>query len=400
MTVNLAIDKFTEYCFALTMFFAFGFLYASARGHSYLSILVVISISLGVINFIYNKKPITLDGGCGFLLKIILMYGVVMVFNRLSHGEDSALVRITLFLTAFVFFVPKTELIKKYAIYGVITGGWVVGLLAIKEAHEGSIRVAGYTNAILFAQGALVLFIINLHILSHESQSIIKKSMTIIGIGLSLVAIYLSQTRGVWLSLIIISTLYFIFHMGLLVKNIKIILPVTIVMLVAFSYSSSMFIQRVDNIKHDFVQMEQGNFQTSIGLRLVAWKSAWLGFWEYPFIGVGKDGIYELKKQQVSEHKVNPVLIVGDGGLGLQHAHNQFLNQLVMRGLVGFIPMMILLTAPIFMRDKFGLLGMYLASAYLVSGLTDVPLEQKETLYIFLFSLLFAALVRDTEVQR
>lgn len=399
MTAKIAIDKFTEYFFALTIFFSFGFLYASARGHSYLSILVVISILLGVINFIYNKKPFMLNGGCGFLLKIILMYGVVMVFNRLSHGEDSALVRITLFLTAFVFFVPKTELIKKYAVYGVITGGWVVGLLAIKEVREGSWRVEGYTNAILFAQGALVLFILNLHVLFHESQAITKKLITIIGIGLSLVAIYLSQSRGVWLALIITLTIYFIFHMGILLNNIKLILPGAIVMLVVFSYSSNIFIQRVDNIKSDFVQMEQGDFQTSIGLRLVAWKSAWLGFLEYPFIGVGKDGIYELKKQQVSGHKVNPVLIVGNDGLGLQHAHNQYLNQLVMRGLVGFIPMMILLTVPIFMREKFGLLGMYLASAYLVSGLTDVPLEQKETLYIFLFSLLFAALVRDIDAE-
>lgn len=112
MTFNMAIEKVTEYFFALTIFFAFGFLYASARGHSYLSIFVVISIILGAINLIYNKEIGTLKSGCGFLLKITLMYGIVMIFNRLSHGEDSALIRITLFFTAFVFFVPKTELIK------------------------------------------------------------------------------------------------------------------------------------------------------------------------------------------------------------------------------------------------------------------------------------------------
>lgn len=399
MTANVTIEKITEYCFALTIFCAFSFLYASASGHSYLSILVIISILLGTINFIYNKKPIMLNSGCGFLLKITLMYGIVMTFNRLSHGEDSALVRITLFFTAFVFFVPKTELIKRYAIYGVITGGWIVGFLAIKDASEGSLRVGGYTNAILFAQGTLVLFILNLYVLFYESQAITKKLITVIGVGLSLVAIYLSQTRGVWFALIIISTVYFVVHWTLLVKNIKFILLGTIVMLFAFSYNSSMFIQRVDDVKHDFVKMEQGDFQTSIGLRFVAWKSAWLGFLEYPLIGVGKDGFYELKKQQVSEHKVNPVLLQGDSGLGLLHAHNQYLNQLVIRGLVGFIPMMILLGAPIFLRDKFGLLGAYLATTYLVAGLTDVPLEQKETLYIFFFALFFSTLVRDLETK-
>lgn len=399
MTVNATIEKITEYFFALTIFFAFGFLYASARGHSYLSILVVISIILGVINFVYNKKTIALNSGCGVLLKTILMYGLVMIFNRLSHGEDSALVRITLFLTAFVFFVPKTALIKNYAIYGVIAGGWVVGFLAIVEASKGVVRVEGYTNAILFAQGALVIFILNLHIIFNESKAATKKLITIIGAGLSLIAIYLSQSRGVWLSLVVVTTVYLFFNRDILVKNIKLMLSGAIIMFVAFSYNSNIFIQRVDDVKHDFIQMEQGNYQTSIGLRLVVWKSAWLGFLEYPLIGVGKDGIDELKKQQVSEHKVNPVLLVGDGGLGMPHAHNQYLNQLVMRGLVGFIPMMILLASPIFMREQFGLLGIYLASAYLVSGLTDVPLEQKETLYIFLFSLLFATLIRDIEAE-
>ncbi|MGY3852236.1 O-antigen ligase family protein [Aeromonas aquatilis] len=399
MTVNSSIEKVTEYFFALTIFFAFGFLYASARGHSYLSILVVISIILGLINFTCNKKNTALNNGCGVLLKTILLYGIVMIFNRLSHGEDSALVRITLFLTAFVFFVPKTALIKSYAIYGVIAGGWVVGSLAIVEASKGVVRVEGYTNAILFAQGALVIFILNLHVLFNESTAATKKFITIIGAGLSLIAIYLSQSRGVWLSLAVVTAVYLFFNMALLVKNIRLILPGVIILFVAFSYNSRILIQRVDDVKYDFIKMEQGNYQTSIGLRLVVWKSAWLGFLEYPFIGVGKDGIDGLKKQQVSEHKVNPILLVGDGGLGMPHAHNQYLNQLVMRGLVGFIPMMILLVSPIFMREQFGLLGIYLSSAYLVSGLTDVPLEQKETLYIFLFSLLFATLVRDIEAE-
>ncbi|MCF3099824.1 O-antigen ligase domain-containing protein, partial [Aeromonas australiensis] len=317
----------------------------------------------------------------------------------LSHGEDSALVRITLFLTAFVFFVPKTALIKSYAIYGVIAGGWVVGSLAIVEASKGVVRVEGYTNAILFAQGALVIFILNLHVLFNENTAATKKFITIIGAGLSLIAIYLSQSRGVWLSLVVVTAVYLFLNMDLLVKNIRLILPGVIILFVAFSYNSRILIQRVDDVKYDFIKMEQGNYQTSIGLRLVIWKSAWLGFLEYPFIGVGKDGIDGLKKQQVSEHKVNPILLVGDSGLGMPHAHNQYLNQLVMRGLVGFIPMMILLASPIFMREQFGLLGIYLSSAYLVSGLTDVPLEQKETLYIFLFSLLFATLVRDIEAE-
>ncbi|HDO1322239.1 TPA: O-antigen ligase family protein [Aeromonas veronii] len=399
MTFNSNIEKVTEYFFALTIFFAFGFLYASARGHSYLSILVVISIILGVINFTCNKKNIALNNGYGVLLKTILLYGIVMIFNRLSHGEDSALVRITLFLTAFVFFVPKTVLIKSYAIYGVIVGGWVVGSLAIVEASKGVVRVEGYTNAILFAQGALVIFILNMHVLFNENTAATKKLITIIGAGLSLIAIYLSQSRGVWLSLVVVTAVYLFFNRALLVKNIRLILPGVIIVFVAFSYNSRIFIQRVDDVKYDFIKLEQGNYQTSIGLRLVVWKSAWLGFLEYPFMGVGKDGIDGLKKQQVSEHKVNPILLVGDGGLGMPHAHNQYLNQLVMRGLVGFIPMMILLASPIFMREQFGLLGIYLSSAYLVSGLTDVPLEQKETLYIFLFSLLFATLVRDIEAE-
>ncbi|MGL5393120.1 MAG: O-antigen ligase family protein [Shewanella sp.] len=400
VSLGAGFEKITEMAFAITMFFAFGFLYASARGHSYLSILVVISIILGIVSFFYFiKNKISLWSGLGNLSKIILLYGFMLVFSRLSHGEDSALIRISLFFTLFVFLIPKTELVKSYSIYGILAGGWVVGGVAIWSVSQGNMRVGGYTNAILFAQGALVIFILNVHVLFHESKATTKKIIAIIGAGLSLMAIYLSQSRGVWLSLVVVAVFYMFINRSLLIRHIKLTLPSVIVVCIVFNYNSNIFTQRIDDIKNDLIQIEQGNYQTSIGLRLVVWKSAWLGFLEYPFIGVGKDGIDELKKQQVSEHKVNPVLLVGDGGLGMPHAHNQYLNQLVMRGLVGFIPMMILLAFPILMREQFGFLGIYLASAYLVSGLTDVPLEQKETLYIFLFSLLFATLVRDIEAE-
>ncbi|MGL6395397.1 O-antigen ligase family protein [Aeromonas veronii] len=117
-------------------------------------------------------------------------------------------------------------------------------------------------------------------------------------VGLSLVAIYLSQSRGVWLSLIVVMAVYFTINRHILIKNIRFILPGLIIILVAFSYNSNIFIQRMDAVRHDFIQMDKGNYQTSIGLRFVVWKSAWLGFLEYPFIGVGKDGIDELKNSK------------------------------------------------------------------------------------------------------
>ncbi|BBQ50995.1 O-antigen ligase family protein [Aeromonas jandaei] len=404
MNLKLFLEKTSEYIFAFTMFFAFAGLYASSKGHSYLSILVVTSISLGIINRIFNKEREPHSNGTTNKLTIIfLIYGATLVINRLLHGEDSSIIRISIFLAVFAYLVPMTVIVRRLSIYGVITSGFIFGILTFNSLSNGIERVGGYTNEILFAQGCLVLTILNAYIFSDKDNSLfIRCGASVGGLG-SLYGLLFSQSRGAWLSIIVVVFLCAMLNykkifsiinkkilaVGFLVSVTLALLVITIVP------SDNILIKRVDAVAGDYQQMKVGNYQTSIGLRFVVWKSAWLGFIENPIFGVGKNGLNDLKKEQVTLGKVNPVLLVGDGGYGMPHAHNQYLNHLVLRGAVGFISLMLLLSTPCFMSEKGKYIGVLITAAYIVSGFTDVPLDQKEPYYLFLFSLLFCIIYSD-----
>lgn len=407
MKIEKFFEKSNEIIFALTIFFAFSGLYASAKGHSYLSILVVSSIISGLITTFITRKWNVFTPEKLYCAAAFAIYGVALIFNRLLHGDDSAMLRITLCMGCFALFIPQTILVKRFATYGIIIGGFIIGGITYTELMRGIARVGGYTNEILFSQGALILFLLNANLFFKNKDIILIKVFAAISAIFSLYGLYFSQSRGVWLSLIIVIILYTVIKINYLgakkAKNIAISLFAAFGLVYAFiapNSASNILVKRVDDVRSDFSQMASGNYQTSIGLRFVVWKSAWLGFLEHPFIGVGKDGIDELKKQQVIEKKVDPVLLVGDSGLGMPHAHNQYLNQLVMRGLLGFIPMMILFMTPFLLKEKFGKIGVFVTVAYIISGLTDVPLEQKETLYMFLFALVFSIVQTNVKEQK
>lgn len=402
MNFKFLLEKANEYLFAFTMFFAFAGLYASSKGHSYLSLLVVITISLGMMNFIFNKKPIHFDNK-NKVAMIFLIYGVALLINKVLHGEDSSVIRISLFLAVFSFLSPITRIVRSLSMYGIIIGGVIFGVLTSSSLVNGIERVGGYTNEILFAQGCLVLVILNTYIFCDKDNPLLIRCGASIGGLCSLYGLYFSQSRGVWLSLIVVVFLCVLLNYKkiMCVYNIKklaggFLASLILLLLVIVAVpSDNTLIKRVDAVFSDYQQMQAGNYQTSIGLRFVVWKSAWLGFIENPIFGVGKNGLNDLKKEQVTLGKVNPVLLVGDGGYGMPHAHNQYLNHLVLRGGVGLISLILLLSTPYFMSEKAKYIALLITTAYIFSGFTDVPLDQKEPYYLFLFSLLFCVVYSD-----
>uniref|UniRef100_UPI001269C506 hypothetical protein n=1 Tax=Aeromonas lacus TaxID=558884 RepID=UPI001269C506 len=182
MNLKLFLEKTSEYMFAFTMFFAFAGLYASSKGHSYLSLLIVISISLGVISRIFNKEHnFNRNGSANRLAIMILIYGTMLVISRLLHGEDSSIIRISIFFAAFSFLVPITITVRRLSIYGVIISGFVFGILTFNSLSNGIERVGGYTNEILFAQGCLVLTILNSYVFSDKENSLFIRCGASIG---------------------------------------------------------------------------------------------------------------------------------------------------------------------------------------------------------------------------
>jgi len=83
-----------------------------------------------------------------------------------------------------------------------------------------------------------------------------------------------------------------------------------------------------------------GHTRTSVGLRFEMWRSGWYAFAEKPVLGWGEEAFYELQPKIVEEHNLDKAI------LRFNHLHNQYVEELAKRGLVGLVAFLIFLAIP------------------------------------------------------
>ncbi len=135
-------------------------------------------------------------------------------------------------------------------------------------------------------------------------------------------------------------------------------------------------------------KMDKGSYDSSWGLRVVAWQSAWLGFVDAPVFGVGTRGFDSLKQEQAAKKLVSPLILHS----ALAHAHNQYMQNMVIRGSVGFFALAVFLFYPIGLAIKnMGWMsaGVFIPLTFAINGLSDVPFEHQNVLYVYALSLIF-----------
>lgn len=100
---------------------------------------------------------------------------------------------------------------------------------------------------------------------------------------------------------------------------------------------------RMAEAYYDIAQYFQGGNQaTSIGLRFEFWKSALDGFIQRPWFGWG-DQYQQLKDSQLAQG----LIIKEAADEYFTHAHNQFLENMVKKGLLGLLALLALLLVPL-----------------------------------------------------
>jgi O-antigen ligase len=80
---------------------------------------------------------------------------------------------------------------------------------------------------------------------------------------------------------------------------------------------------------------------TSLGIRIELWKSAIYSFIEKPIIGQGLNNIEESKRIQIEQGLVDPLV------LNSTRAHNQFLEEMQTKGLIGLTALLTLFFVPL-----------------------------------------------------
>lgn len=241
-------------------------------------------------------------------------------------------------LIPFIIFVLFGNLrfndkILTYFVDAFLISGFILGAYSfyvfISYGMRADMRVPSlYYDFNIVAAYFMILFMFNL-IFILRTENNYKKVFYFITIFFILLGIYLTKTRGVWVSLIISIVIFFI-------KKPRIIIPVIIL----FGLLALLFYNIIEERILSVVYFSQD--KSSLG-RIQAWLSTILIIEKNPFLGYGFD-TYHLLKYDVMDNFL----------VDVPHPHNTYLRSIQESGLIGFILYYYLILKAVFYSFNFG----------------------------------------------
>lgn len=169
---------------------------------------------------------------------------------------------------------------------------------------------------------------------------------TCAGMGAS----FLSGTRGGWLLLpLILLTIGMLFKECFYRKSTFAMVLSALLCSVFFVVQPQSGVEaRIELAQRDVSQyLDKTNLDTSLGIRFQLWQSAWQSFADKPLFGWGNHGIRSSQKAQLDHGEISQFIYDFNS-----HAHNQFLDEMAKRGVVGLGALLIMMLTPLFLVKR------------------------------------------------
>lgn len=286
----------------------------------------------------------------------------------------------------------------------IFAGALVVGAcvtLAV-QLITGGARPSLEFNPIPYAEVAAAFFCL-LCIFLTKAKRWPQFVMLILGMAGWLVVIALTQTRGAMLATLP-GLIYLLVH---LVKRFGPKISVTaVVVLCVLAVAGDALMGQVVSQRFQLAAADLHQYQnspetfSSTAVRIELWRAALMVVREHP-MGQGEEGArntaLEWSKEGRLQTYVQPQLEVA-------HFHSDYFQQLAVAGYPGLLGLLLFygLLLRYFFRHRgqlAGALGLVATLSYMVSGLTDVPLYNRLTLFTFfvLITLCFASIAMHTQ---
>lgn len=289
-------------------------------GNWYLSAfsLLFVFAFLMIRNLAFRDHQITIPNHITWLM--ILIWGLYIAYITPKPSVAAKYYACTIFIPFIIFIIfDNIRLSDKILIRFVdalLISGMILSMysmfLFVQSGMRSGIRVPSFWNDYnILAAYLMILFMFNLSFILKTGNSP-KKLFYLITIILILSGIYFTQTRGVWLSMIISLAVFFI-------KRPKIIIPVSIL----FGLIILLFYNIIEERLLSVVYFEQD--KSSLG-RMQAWLSSLLIIEKNPMMGFGFDTYYLYRDDVMSYFIVD-----------VPHPHNTYLRSILEMGLIGAV---------------------------------------------------------------
>ncbi|MGL5089969.1 MAG: O-antigen ligase family protein [Aeromonas sobria] len=263
-------------------------------------------------------------------------------------------------------------------IFGFAVGACIAGAIAIYDKfYLGMERSFGDIMPIQAGNISMTLGLLCLcGYFWYKSKGNIKTAMFMLfACTMGMLGSFLSGTRGGWVLLPLIILTIINHFRGNLCRIDKIVAAAFGLGLLAIvAISQTGVAERIQVARSDIMQFVNGeNKNTSIGIRFQLWHSALDAFQKKPLFGWGNNGLQQAHAAQLAAGEISDFLYNFNF-----HAHNQFLDEMAKRGVIGLLVLLSMYLYPLYLyykhREDDSLLPIMLAVTSLT--LVDYSLSQ------------------------
>jgi O-antigen ligase len=272
--------------------------------------------------YIVEKSPVPKDAMFYYFGTIFIPFIIFFVINNIKTEKK--------FLTnLFDLFIFSGVVLSTISIVVFIESGFDLKLRISSMWQDNNI-VSLYM---------LILFFMNLSFLVNREKGD-KFIIYLISLFTILLGIILTQTRGVFVSMIFALAIY-------LIKRPKVVIPVSVIGIFLGMFFFKVFEDRFLSIRYF------GSDESSLG-RLQAWLSTLILLSKNFFLGYGFNSYIYLRDQIFSFYFVE-----------VQHSHNTYLRAMLEMGFIGFV---------------FYFSFIFIAAKFVISGISKNLQEYKKFL--------------------
>ncbi len=259
----------------------------------------------------------------------------------------------------------------------------LIGCLMLKPIDDGRYGISTL-DLIHFGDFALVMGVLSvLGIDWNGRDAPLLRVLKVAGFLAGMYASIVSGSRGGWVAMPVFLMIFIYFRMGRVTLRALLFVPLMLVIAGFIAYASSAEIHhRVDNLLGDVTSLQQGNPDTSTGIRLQLYRAAARVFTSNPVFGVGPEGFAKEMDAMQKAGLITPMA----ADLGRGEVHNELLSRAAGMGVLGLAAMLAIYLVPagIFYRSmrsqvpeirQSGMLGLIFVSSFMVFGLTAETLN-------------------------
>ncbi|MCZ6836380.1 MAG: O-antigen ligase family protein [Planctomycetota bacterium] len=312
-------------------------------GISFAILLVVSIIRYGRIAFYY--KPLWRIKGL-WLMPLWLIWCLLTLFWSSDPGQGldelGAARHLLLPLMLWPLLGERNRLIA-----ALLVGIFFQNMVQLAQAldlsdlmkHGAGDRAGGWLHPIqtgVFCGAALCWYLATL---IHERSP--KRWLVLIPALAAFFGLIVSGSRGPWLACFIVLPLQFVFLLIRLPERRRFIIQLALASLIIGALGGwlgrSMIQPRLEQAKTEYIQaIENGDYGTSVGLRIGLWTWAWDSFRERPILGHGL-GSYrnQILKQPTYQIAAERWPRKAENYMQRDHAHSIYLHLLACAGIVG-----------------------------------------------------------------